>query len=95
MFDFRGDARDACVAHVKHGKLVYSISAGLIYSVAVMTACFQCKETSLVLRIWKCVSCFTSVCERCAVRRYGQKFCSQNCAKSFLLNEDGEFEPEA
>ena len=56
-----------------------------------MIVCSQCKKTSNVLRILKCVLCFKPVCEKCAVRQYGQKFCSQNCAKSFLLDENGEY----
>ena len=59
-----------------------------------MTLCHKCKDTSVVSRIRKCVLCVTNVCEKCAVRRYGQKFCSENCAKSFFLNEKGEFDPE-
>jgi hypothetical protein len=76
-------------------KLLYSIAGGLIYSFAVMTACSQCKQTSNVLRILKCVSCFKPVCEKCAVGRYAQKFCSQDCAKSFFLDENGELGTES
>ncbi len=60
-----------------------------------MADCSQCKETSGVLRILKCVVCFKLVCERCAVGRYGQKFCSLDCAKSFFLDENGEFGTES
>ena len=59
-----------------------------------MIACSQCKQTSNVLRKLKCVVCFKPVCERCAIGRYGQKFCSQDCAKSFFLDENGNLNPE-
>jgi len=55
-----------------------------------MADCSQCKQASGILRIFKCVVCFKPVCERCAVGRYGQKFCTQDCANSFLLDENGE-----
>jgi hypothetical protein len=76
-------------------RLLYSIADGLIYLVAGMTACFNCNQTSNVLRILKCVLCFKPVCEQCAVRRYGRMFCSQDCAKSFFLDEDGEQQTES
>ena len=60
-----------------------------------MTACSQCKQTSTVLRTHKCVLCFNPVCERCAVARYGQKFCSEDCARSFFLDENGELGSES
>jgi hypothetical protein len=55
-----------------------------------MTACSQCNQTSNVFRMLKCALCFKPVCEKCAVRRYAQKFCSGDCAKSFFLDADGE-----
>ena len=76
-------------------KLLYSIAGGLIYFFAVMTSCSQCKQTSDVLRILKCALCFKPVCERCAIGRYAQKFCSQDCAKSFFLDENGEMSTES
>ena len=60
-----------------------------------MTECSQCKQTSTILRTLKCVVCFKAVCERCAIARYGQKFCSQDCAKSFFLDESGELGTES
>jgi len=43
----------------------------------------------------KCVLCFKQVCEKCAVGRYAQKFCSEDCAKSFFLDENGELGTES
>jgi len=55
-----------------------------------MTACSHCNQTSNILRILKCAVCFKPVCEKCAVGRYAQKFCSEDCAKGFFLDEYGE-----
>jgi hypothetical protein len=55
-----------------------------------MTACSKCKQISTHLRLLKCVLCFKLVCERCAIGRYAQKFCSLDCANSFFLDETGE-----
>jgi hypothetical protein len=60
-----------------------------------MTACSQCQQISSVLRTLKCVLCIKPVCERCAVGRYAQKFCSTNCANSFFLDENGELGTES
>jgi hypothetical protein len=76
-------------------KLLYSITGGLIYLVAVMTACSKCNQTSTILRILKCVFCFNPVCEKCAIRRYGQRFCSEDCAKSFFVDEYGDLDRES
>ena len=60
-----------------------------------MIACSQCNQTSNVLRMQKCALCFKPVCEKCAIRRYYQKFCSKDCAKSFFLDENGELGTES
>ena len=60
-----------------------------------MISCTQCKQTSNVLRMLKCVVCFKQVCEQCAVARYAQKFCSKDCANSFFLDENGELGTES
>lgn len=77
-----------------HIRLPYSITGGLIYCFP-MTACSQCKQRSNVLRILKCALCFQPVCEKCAISRYAQKFCSKDCANSFLLDESGELNTES
>ena len=60
-----------------------------------MIACSQCNQTSHVLRTMKCALCFKAVCEKCAIRRYAQNFCSEDCAESFFLDLDGELGTEA
>ena len=59
-----------------------------------MAICAKCKETSPFLRVLRCVQCFKHMCDRCAVRRYSQKFCSDDCAKAFFFGTGEEFEDE-
>ena len=41
-----------------------------------------------VLRLHKCAVCFKLVCDKCAVRRYAQMFCSEPCAKVFFFPDE-------
>jgi hypothetical protein len=34
--------------------------------------------------------CFKPVCEECAIRRYAQKFCSEDCAQYFFFGTGEE-----
>lgn len=67
--------------------------ARLIYLVAGMAICSKCNKTSNILRFVKCALCFKPVCDECVVRRYAQKFCSGDCARSFFFGT-GEEEDE-
>jgi hypothetical protein len=60
-----------------------------------MAVCSKCSQVSKVLRLTKCVQCFRLVCEKCAIRRYAQKFCCQACAKGFFfgLGDEQDDEP--
>jgi hypothetical protein len=55
-----------------------------------MAVCFKCSQVSKVLRLSKCVQCFRLVCEKCAIRRYSQKFCCEECARGFFFGLDEE-----
>jgi hypothetical protein len=57
-----------------------------------MATCSICKQASKVLRLHKCALCYKLVCEKCAVRRYAQKFCSAPCAKAFFFSSEEYFE---
>jgi len=75
-------------------KLVYSGYEGLIYLCAEMVRCSSCNQGSDVFRMLKCAICFKAVCEECAVRRYAQNFCSQDCARLFLFDSENQIDTE-
>ena len=47
-----------------------------------------------MLRLAKCTQCFRLVCENCAFRKYGQKFCGANCSVAFYFGTGEEEEVE-
>ena len=53
-----------------------------------MATCAKCDQASKVLRLHKCAVCFKLVCDKCAVRRYAQMFCSEPCAKIFFFTDE-------
>ena len=55
-----------------------------------MAVCSKCNQVSKILRLTKCVQCFRPVCEKCAIRRYSQKFCSEECARGFFFGTGEE-----
>jgi hypothetical protein len=57
-----------------------------------MAVCIKCKQASKAIRLLKCSLCFKSVCENCAYRKYGQRFCGEDCAKSFFFGTGEEYE---
>ena len=59
-----------------------------------MAVCIKCKKASKVLRLTRCVQCFKPVCENCAFRKYGQKFCAENCSVAFYFGTGEEEEVE-
>ena len=60
-----------------------------------MIICSSCNRASNVFRMLKCAICFKAVCEECAVRRYAQNFCSQDCATAFFLDTREELDTES
>jgi hypothetical protein len=62
----------------------------LIYFNARMSTCSKCGEAPKALRLLKCVICFKLVCEKCAIRRYAKRFCSEDCARVFFYGTDNE-----
>jgi hypothetical protein len=57
-----------------------------------MATCSKCNQVSKILRLAKCALCFRLVCEKCAVRKYGQKFCGEDCARSFFFGTGEEYD---
>jgi len=66
----------------------------LIYFVAGMATCSKCNQASGTTRILKCPVCYKYVCDKCAIRRYSQKFCSEVCSKLFFFGVGEESEGE-
>jgi hypothetical protein len=56
-----------------------------------MATCSKCNQASEILRTLKCVMCFKLICEGCAVRRYANAFCSDQCASSFFFGTGEEY----
>ena len=75
-------------------KLVSPIARSLIYFIAGMITCSKCNQASKIIRLVKCPVCFKPVCDECAVRRYAQKFCSEDCARSFFFGTGEEYVDE-
>jgi len=61
---------------------------GLLYCLAGMATCAKCDQASKILRLHKCAVCFKLVCDKCAVQRYAQMFCSHHCVKIFFFSDE-------
>ena len=48
-------------------------------------ACSKCNQVPEATRLLKCVTCLKLLCEGCSIRRYGNLFCSEECAKTFFF----------
>ena len=64
----------------------------MVYFRLAMAVCIKCKKASKVLRLAKCTQCFKLVCDNCAFRKYGQKFCCENCSVAFYFGTGEEEE---
>jgi hypothetical protein len=53
-----------------------------------MATCGKCNQAPDVMRLHKCIICFKLVCDKCGVRRYGQMFCSEACARIFFFPDE-------
>lgn len=40
----------------------------------------------------KCAACFKPVCESCAIRKYGNFFCSKGCAEVYFFGSGEEIQ---
>ena len=50
--------------------------------------CVKCKRRFEASELLKCGLCCRSACVRCAVKRYGRKFCSTHCVSYFGLEDE-------
>ncbi|HJQ27662.1 MAG TPA: hypothetical protein VKA60_27510 [Blastocatellia bacterium] len=55
-----------------------------------MATCAKCNQAPDAMRLHKCAICFKLICDRCAVRRYAQMFCSEACARVFFFPDEME-----
>jgi hypothetical protein len=67
-------------------------------SEAEVRVCVGCGEVEENIRFDNCGICRKSVCSDCAERAFGRRFCSHDCARSYVFSgdfdDDENFEPE-
>lgn len=51
-------------------------------------ACAKCKTCLEAEELLRCSLCNRHTCKRCAVKRYGRKFCSDRCMICYGLDDE-------